>query len=155
MKQKLMTLLVLALGWALVAALPGAALGADDPAGEYRLTLAECLGMALENNLDLMSLKTAPLISEQQVEVNKAEFELLGWEPLSEAAECFKTLAHPARLRMIQMMLHDRYTVGKLVEGEARWTSATTHGISSIAARPIFSIIRLNPGPDVAVTNFC
>jgi DNA-binding transcriptional ArsR family regulator len=33
---------------------------------------------------------------------------------LEEAAECLKTLAHPHRLRMIQMLLRGRYTVGEL-----------------------------------------
>ncbi len=42
--------------------------------------------------------------------------ELIGWEALGEAAECLKTLAHPVRLRMVQMMLHSRYTVGELAE---------------------------------------
>ncbi len=32
------------------------------------------------------------------------------------AAECLKALAHPARLRMIQLLLHGRYTVGELAE---------------------------------------
>ncbi len=32
------------------------------------------------------------------------------------AAECFKTLAHPVRLRMVQLLLHGRYTVGELAE---------------------------------------
>ena len=40
----------------------------------------------------------------------------LDWEALTQAAECLKTLAHPARLRMVQMMLEDRYTVGELAE---------------------------------------
>ncbi len=30
------------------------------------------------------------------------------------AAECLKTLAHPVRLRMVQLLLHGRYTVGEL-----------------------------------------
>ncbi len=34
----------------------------------------------------------------------------------AEAAECLKTLAHPARLRMLQLLLHGRYTVGELAE---------------------------------------
>jgi DNA-binding transcriptional ArsR family regulator len=34
----------------------------------------------------------------------------------SEAAECLKTLAHPVRLRVVQMLLHGRYTVGELAE---------------------------------------
>ena len=33
---------------------------------------------------------------------------------LEQAAECLKTLAHPHRLRMIQMLLRGRYTVGEL-----------------------------------------
>jgi DNA-binding transcriptional ArsR family regulator len=33
---------------------------------------------------------------------------------LGRAAECLKTLAHPHRLRMIQMLLRGRYTVGEL-----------------------------------------
>ena len=31
-----------------------------------------------------------------------------------EAAECLKTLAHPVRLRIVQLLLHGRYTVGEL-----------------------------------------
>jgi ArsR family transcriptional regulator, zinc-responsive transcriptional repressor len=33
---------------------------------------------------------------------------------LRQAAECLKTLAHPHRLRMVQMLLRGRYTVGEL-----------------------------------------
>ena len=33
---------------------------------------------------------------------------------LAEAAECLKTLAHPHRLRIVQMLLQGRYTVGEL-----------------------------------------
>lgn len=35
-------------------------------------------------------------------------------EALEQAAECLKTLAHPHRLRMIQMLLRGRYAVGEL-----------------------------------------
>jgi len=45
-----------------------------------------------------------------------AKLALLPLEDLSTAAECLKTIAHPHRLRMIQMMLHGRYTVGELAE---------------------------------------
>lgn len=41
---------------------------------------------------------------------------LLPMESLEQAAECLKTLAHPHRLRMIQMLLQGRYTVGELAE---------------------------------------
>src|SRR6185437_4309011 len=35
-------------------------------------------------------------------------------DALEQAAECLKTLAHPHRLRMVQMLLRGRYTVGEL-----------------------------------------
>src|SRR5579862_7731213 len=41
---------------------------------------------------------------------------LTGLEALEQAAECLKTLAHPHRLRMVQMLLQGRYTVGELAE---------------------------------------
>ena len=41
---------------------------------------------------------------------------LLDLERLSEAAECLKTLAHPHRLRMVQMLLRGHYSVGELAE---------------------------------------
>jgi len=34
----------------------------------------------------------------------------------AQAAECLKTLAHPVRLRFVQLLLHGRYTVGELAE---------------------------------------
>ncbi|MBL8815409.1 MAG: winged helix-turn-helix transcriptional regulator [Planctomyces sp.] len=37
-------------------------------------------------------------------------------DALSQAAECLKTLAHPHRLRMVQMLLQGDYTVGDLAE---------------------------------------
>ena len=37
-------------------------------------------------------------------------------EALGQAAECLKTLAHPHRLRIVQMLLQDRFTVGELAE---------------------------------------
>jgi len=41
---------------------------------------------------------------------------LTGLEALEEAAECLKTLAHAHRLRIVQMLLRGRYTVGELAE---------------------------------------
>ena len=35
---------------------------------------------------------------------------------LGQAAECLKTLAHPHRLRMVQMLLQGDYTVGELAD---------------------------------------
>jgi len=41
---------------------------------------------------------------------------LTSLEALEQAAECLKVLAHPHRLRMVQMLLRGRYTVGELAE---------------------------------------
>lgn len=41
---------------------------------------------------------------------------LTGLVALARAAECLRTLAHPHRLRMIQMLLDGRYTVGELAD---------------------------------------
>ena len=45
-----------------------------------------------------------------------SEATLTSMEGLEQAAECLRTLAHPHRLRMVQMMLRGRYTVGELAE---------------------------------------
>ena len=42
--------------------------------------------------------------------------ELISLAALAQAAECLKTLAHPHRLRMVQMLLQGRYTVGELAK---------------------------------------
>jgi DNA-binding transcriptional ArsR family regulator len=41
---------------------------------------------------------------------------LMSLAALAQAAECLKTLAHPHRLRMVQMLLKGRFTVGELAE---------------------------------------
>ena len=41
---------------------------------------------------------------------------LLDRESLREAAEFLRTLGHPVRLRMVQMMLQGKYTVGELAD---------------------------------------
>jgi len=45
-----------------------------------------------------------------------ANWPLLDMELLHEAAECLRTLAHPLRLRIVQLLLHGRYRVGELAE---------------------------------------
>lgn len=37
-------------------------------------------------------------------------------DALGEAAECLKTLAHPVRLRIVQLLLAGRYSVGQIAE---------------------------------------
>jgi DNA-binding transcriptional ArsR family regulator len=46
----------------------------------------------------------------------KTKTKLTSLQSLAQAAECLKTLAHPHRLRMVQMMLQGQYTVGELAE---------------------------------------
>jgi ArsR family transcriptional regulator, zinc-responsive transcriptional repressor len=41
---------------------------------------------------------------------------LIAMDNLHEAAECLRTLAHPVRLRMVQLMLQGEYTVGELAQ---------------------------------------
>lgn len=40
----------------------------------------------------------------------------LGPQELQEAAECLRTLAHPHRLRIVEMLLDGSYTVGELAK---------------------------------------
>jgi DNA-binding transcriptional ArsR family regulator len=51
-----------------------------------------------------------------ELEMTKTKLKLTELEALSEAAECLRTLAHPHRLRMVQMLLQGRFTVGELAE---------------------------------------
>jgi DNA-binding transcriptional ArsR family regulator len=39
-----------------------------------------------------------------------------GGDAYVEAADCLKTLAHPVRLRIVQLLLQGRYTVGELAQ---------------------------------------
>ena len=41
---------------------------------------------------------------------------LIGLEALGQAAECLRVFAHPHWLRIVQMLLQGRYTVGELAE---------------------------------------
>lgn len=45
-----------------------------------------------------------------------SKLKLTDLEALGQAAECLRTLAHPHRLRMVQMLLQGDYTVGELAE---------------------------------------
>ncbi len=45
-----------------------------------------------------------------------AKLRLTGLDALGDAAECLRALAHPHRLRMVQMLLQGKYSVGELAE---------------------------------------
>lgn len=51
-----------------------------------------------------------------QEETGSRPFSLLGWEALKQAAQCLKSVAHPVRLRMLELLLEGEYTVGELAE---------------------------------------
>jgi DNA-binding transcriptional ArsR family regulator len=52
----------------------------------------------------------------QHQSVLSNDLNLTPLDALSDAAECLKTLAHPHRLRIVQMLLRGQYTVGELAE---------------------------------------
>lgn len=56
-----------------------------------------------ETGLHFMGLRDTPL-------------QLTKLDSLSEAAECLKTVAHPHRLRILQMLLQEDFTVSELAE---------------------------------------
>lgn len=58
---------------------------------------------------------------------------LFDFETLCEVTHCLKTIAHPHRLHMIQMLLRERYTVGEL---------AATCGIPSHVASMHLGVMR-------------
>ena len=41
---------------------------------------------------------------------------MLSYEVLEKASSCLKVIAHPVRLRMIELLLENEYTVGDLAE---------------------------------------
>ena len=47
--------------------------------------------------------------------INDAQ-NLISMDGLAQAAECLRTLAHPVRLRMVQLLLQQERTVGELAE---------------------------------------
>lgn len=57
----------------------------------------------------------------------QSEFRLTDLNNLRQAAEYVRSLAHPHRLRMVQMLLHNQYTVGELAEA-CRIPSAQASG---------------------------
>jgi DNA-binding transcriptional ArsR family regulator len=59
-----------------------------------------------------MSRKTPTALSPTP----EAEPDWIALETLGKAAECLRILAHPHRLRIVEMLLAARYTVGELAE---------------------------------------
>ena len=51
-----------------------------------------------------------------KIRTKQAGKKLTNLDALRQAAECLRILAHPHRLRMVQMLLRGEYTVGELAE---------------------------------------
>ena len=53
---------------------------------------------------------------------------VLDWEALAEATKCLKSLAHPVRLRILDLLTDGEYTVGELAElCEVEQATASDH----------------------------
>jgi DNA-binding transcriptional ArsR family regulator len=52
--------------------------------------------------------------------------ELLDWDGLEAATRCLKTVAHPVRLRILELLLTGEHTVGELAElcEVEQWTAS-------------------------------
>ena len=48
--------------------------------------------------------------------MSEMETSWMALDRLEQAAECLRVLAHPHRLRMVEMLLKDRYSVGELAQ---------------------------------------
>ena len=46
----------------------------------------------------------------------KARCQLIDSEALADAAECLRSIAHPIRLRILELLLQGEYSVGELAE---------------------------------------
>ncbi len=54
--------------------------------------------------------------------------DLLDWDALTAATACLKTVAHPVRLRILELLAKGEYTVGELAElCEVEQASASEH----------------------------
>lgn len=61
-------------------------------------------------------MKVRNTVAEKTTDKQKLEKPPGSVDTFVEAAECLKTLAHPVRLRVVQLLLHGRYTVGEIAE---------------------------------------
>jgi DNA-binding transcriptional ArsR family regulator len=52
----------------------------------------------------------------QDLEVRKGWDSMLDWEALREATKCLKSVAHPVRLRMLELLTDGEYSVGQLAD---------------------------------------
>ncbi len=63
----------------------------------------------------------------------------LTYETLQDAAECLKTIAHPHRLRAIELLLEGDHTVGELAEACGIASSAMSEHLILLKDRGLLS----------------
>ena len=63
-----------------------------------------------------MSIYSYIIEREEQLRMALIKLRLTRLDALGKAADCLRVLAHPHRLRMIQMLLQGEFTVGDLAE---------------------------------------
>jgi DNA-binding transcriptional ArsR family regulator len=63
-----------------------------------------------------MAAATSDASTRRPASKGRGERGLIDLDALGQAAECLRTLAHPHRLRIVEMLLGGRYTVGELAE---------------------------------------
>jgi ArsR family transcriptional regulator, zinc-responsive transcriptional repressor len=66
--------------------------------------------------ISLERMEMAKKSASSAVRAKAQSRKLMSLDRLQQAAECLKAIAHPHRLRMIQMLLAGSYTVGELAE---------------------------------------
>jgi ArsR family transcriptional regulator, zinc-responsive transcriptional repressor len=64
----------------------------------------------------ILTHRDISMYTQNKMRAKKKKNTPLSLEALTQASECLRTIAHPCRLRMIQLMLEDRHTVGELAE---------------------------------------
>jgi len=57
-----------------------------------------------------------PLVNSEVGGGGTPGYDILGWEALEEASQCLKSVAHPVRLRILELLLQGEYSVGELAE---------------------------------------
>ena len=67
---------------------------------------------------------------------------LLPLESMTMAAECLKTLAHPHRLRMVEMLLEHEYSVGELAEACGIASHMASEHLGKMKDRGLLSVER-------------
>ena len=78
---------------------------------------------------------------------------LIRLEAMADAAACLKTLAHPVRLRMVEMLLLDEFTVGQLAHACGIPSHMTSEHLGKMKDRGLLRCRRAGRNIYYAVAN--